>query len=1361
MRSACRRMAAGVLVAGVCILLLAVPAAFGAYSRPFARGFSAGGGMTVNGAGDLLTSIVREEPESRSVSLQVRSPAFETVEPNHVIEEKQTGLLNVAEYIASEYGSGRVYAAGKLLSSYPGEVEVADEGTGALIERWSGNESAYYGVAVDNSTEPIQDPSACSGPGGCVVYVAQKGRIEKFGSKGEPLPFAGPSPCVKGNEIVGVPTEDGRECVGSDFGVPFRYESPAGLAVDAQGDIFTVGEVAGPGEQPAVLEYTSAGVLVRSFTGEATPGIGPSTTNGGWGGKVESVAVDQASDHLLVSVTRLLGGKAEPFEGAVDEFDIASGRYLGQIATTSAGGRLKSAKGLAADSKGDVYVDDYARGQVDVYEPGRFLPNVRLGEARSQSETAVSLHGEVNPESTVNPERSGLTGCEFQYVTEEAFQQNVQAHGGQEEEGFSDLSSGGAVPCAPPAGEVPADSNWHPVQAEVAGLASGVSYRYRLLATSAGALGGSSATSPLRFVAPHAPAVSGLSASGLSSTFAQLKATIDPLGAATSYRFEYVTRSDYEASGYADAASTPQVGIGAGGLSGDSEERVAQRVEGLSPSTAYDARLVASNAYGVTDSETIAFQTLAQAATGLPDNRAYELVTPATKEGSSDMFAASEGNGEFQNRDQVYVGESGQELLLQTKAPFGPFPFATEGDYVFGRHGVNDWPYASLSSPQLGVQSIKEVVVDPENFRRVALADHTGAAVGAEGEVVYALAGQAGGPYTTLHADPPNHVLISTYNRYTKVVGASSRVQQVALEGTDPALCPGSESLDPKATALCEWQGSGSEGAPALELVDANAEGTLMSKCGARIGAGVGDRSNYAYHPEAGTAYHAVSADGSKVFFTSPDPAMRYDGATAKTRSETTECWNGSTRDAPQLYMRTHGTTVQLSAPQVGVSDPTGRHVAEYVGASEDGSKVFFLGEGWLTGNHPTSHDNELYECEIVAGGAEAGEEPGCRLKRVSAGETGMPASEAGAEVHNVPVVAASGAAVYFTAFNVLAEGASPRHEAEELVNLYRYDTTSGKTSYVATVNTYDNPREGTFCSNGCPQANWYATPDGRYLLFATSQELTGYDTAGACATLPQNNGIGNGHCDELYRYDAVAAEAGKPAIRCVSCDPSGAAPVSNALFTRSAMTEAFSGPVRAMSNDGAYVFFDSADPLVPKATNGTLNVYEWHEGAISLVDSGGGAGPSYFLGMSATGSDVFFGTHQKLVAQDTDAEGDIYDARICTSSEPCLSVPSQEPVQCEGDACQSPPAAPQDATPVSATFTGAGNLLGSAQGAKPKAESKTVSKRQMLARALGRCREKPKRQRTACIRRARRRYGAAPGGRGRTHSKGNGRSGR
>ncbi len=376
-------------------------------------------------------------------------------------------------------------------------------------------------------------------------------------------------------------------------------------------------------------------------------------------------------------------------------------------------------------------------------------------------------------------------------------------------------------------------------------------------------------------------------------------------------------------------------------------------------------------------------------------------------------------------------------------------------------------------------------------------------------------------------------------------------------------------------------------------------------------------------------------------------------------------------------------STVQVSAPNPGVTDPSGSHPAAFVGASANGSRVFFISQGELTKDDEGIHDPELYSYDTETS----------TLTRVSGGESGS----ADADVYNVPAISANGAAVYFTAFGQLTAEA-PLPSGEE-VDLYRFDTETEATTYVATVNERDYvdtsaDRWWAFPHGEeiglDPSANWETTPDGRYLLFATTHDVGGYNSTAASPTdCPDATGAAapNGHCDEVYRYDSAAAPA--EALSCVTCDPSGADPSSNALFARSAFATDDPGgsPPKAISDDGSYVFFDSGDGLIPTDTNEKLDVYEWHEGRLSLISSGRESSDSFFLDSSSDGSNVFFGTHASLVSADSDGAGDLYDARIGGGfPTPSGSGP------CEGDACQSPPPAPSSPTPATSTSPGPGN---------------------------------------------------------------------
>jgi len=82
-------------------------------------------------------------------------------------------------------------------------------------------------------------------------------------------------------------------------------------------------------------------------------------------------------------------------------------------------------------------------------------------------------------------------------------------------------------------------------------------------------------------------------------------------------------------------------------------------------------------------------------------------------------------------------------------------------------------------------------------------------------------------------------------------------------------------------------------------------------------------------------------------------------------------------------------------------------------------------------------------------------------------------------------------------------------------------------------------------------------------------------------------------------------------------------------------------------SKDGSRAFFVTTDQLVPQDTDAQQDVYEWSNGARTLISTGPTGGNAAlgagFGGASADGSRVFFVTHERLVAEDTDITSDVY----------------------------------------------------------------------------------------------------------------------
>jgi hypothetical protein len=159
----------------------------------------------------------------------------------------------------------------------------------------------------------------------------------------------------------------------------------------------------------------------------------------------------------------------------------------------------------------------------------------------------------------------------------------------------------------------------------------------------------------------------------------------------------------------------------------------------------------------------------------------------------------------------------------------------------------------------------------------------------------------------------------------------------------------------------------------------------------------------------------------------------------------------------------------------------------------------------------------------------------------------------------------------------------------------------------------------------------------------------------------------------------------------------------------------------RYLSDSGSRLYFDAYEPLLPRDTDGTMDVYEWEAagagscdessssfsppdgGCLYLISSGQSPHDSEFLDASPEGRDVFFSTLSSLVPEDPNLV-DVYDAREGGG----FPAPPSPAAPCEGEACQGTSEAPNAPTPASASFEGAGNVReGSSTGGRTCSKGK------------------------------------------------------
>lgn len=357
---------------------------------------------------------------------------------------------------------------------------------------------------------------------------------------------------------------------------------------------------------------------------------------------------------------------------------------------------------------------------------------------------------------------------------------------------------------------------------------------------------------------------------------------------------------------------------------------------------------------------------------------------------------------------------------------------------------------------------------------------------------------------------------------------------------------------------------------------------------------------------------------------------------------------------------------------------------SSFEGASADGSTVLFGTGGTLFARVSGSQTEEIASGGLAAGVSDDGRfafftEGTGNLFRYDTllGTTATVSDTGDSKFVNV---SADGSHAYF---------ASPSQlDGEEGVsgapNIYIWD--GGPPRFVATVMPVDLERpemesglagltQWVTESSSSPARNGdvvvdtsRVTADGGVFVFESAANLTAFDAGGQV---------------EIYRYDDSTRE-----LACVSCGrlfepPSAGAALADYRLVAMGLNAVLGN----LSADGNTVFFQSDEPLLSGDVNGATDVYEWHEGTLSLISSGSGPEPSLLMGASADGADVFFRTAEGLVeAAQPEGTQAIYDARVGggfpsgpPSPDPCASL------LCGG----TPPGESEEPEPASAVRAG------------------------------------------------------------------------
>jgi len=864
---------------------------------------------------------------------------------------------------------------------------------------------------------------------------------------------------------------------------------------------------------------------------------------------------------------------------------------------------------------------------------------------------------------------------------------------------------------------------------------------------------------------PGPPAVekASVSATHVTASAAELRATIDPSGSGTRYRFQYGTAAcaaDPSVCTEDPAPPAPgsYLGQGFGG------QAAAVDVAGLAPSTTYHFRAIAENQFAEgsdsVTSEERTFTTQPSAAeAALPDGRGWELVSPPDKHGASIEPIAREGG-------LVQAAGDGRSITYMAAAPVGENEpegnRAPERSQIFSTRTSSGWSSQDIATQNTTAQGIRggltrEYEVFSTDLRQALVEPPSEAPPYLPEKTIYLRNNFTCGAakatcYEPLVTGGPagDDTAESHFASRVAVAGATPDLSHVVLQSGVP-LTKGAAG-----TGLYEWI-AGRPAAEALQLVSVLPTGV---QAGESVSLGGGTAREM--------AGAAISQNGVRVV------------------------WRTNGNGVGHLYMRDieKGKTLQVDEPN---SDAPAAKVAAkpvFQTASADGSRVFFTDARRLTKDSTapeapaSAPPRDLYVFE-------PDRPPGERLTDLT---PGLNSGEGAAVQGSVLAASEGGSLVYFVANGVLAEGAQPgscRFDAPsgagcDLYVVHRGGEGWERPRFIARLSSEDAPDWG----RPEPGSNYElktmtsrVSPNGEYLAFMSNRSLRGYNN------VDEKSGVAD---EEVYLY-GYAGGAGS--LVCASCNPSGAQPAGvydteesgegiGLLVDRPQIWDAqyagvdhwLAGSVpgwtpiglveslyqsRYLSNEGR-LFFNSADSLVPRDVNGKEDVYEYERpgvggclranaegGCVALVSSGESEQESAFLDAGETGNDVFFLTGAKLSALEPEKTFDVYDARVCEApgAEPCPSSGPPPSAPCASEAECRPAVSPQTThgAPASSTVSGSGNLAtgrSEALASKSRRKAKPPTRAQRLARALKVCKRKKHRsRRIACARKAHKKY--------------------
>jgi hypothetical protein len=453
----------------------------------------------------------------------------------------------------------------------------------------------------------------------------------------------------------------------------------------------------------------------------------------------------------------------------------------------------------------------------------------------------------------------------------------------------------------------------------------------------------------------EAPSITSVSVEGVTATSADLHGGVNPHGVETRFRFEYLTEAAYLANPPSDAFAGAIWSPATGSLlvgSGMTPVPVrSQHLAGLNPETTYRYRLRAENS-----NDEVVFSTARPFSTEAPtnvfellDGRGWEMVSPLDKAGGAVQPPGQiSGGGVFQ------AAAAGGALTYSSADSFGAgAQGAPAGSQYLATRGAGGWRSSNITTPLLSGSYGDE----PDGVPYQLFSSDLSTALLSNGERCrgdaaggcpvanpplpgsgapagfrdYYLRTPSGAFVSLLTAADLTHTNLGPEQFELRLVGATPDLSHVVLSTcaaltADAVEVPAPGGCDQADQNLYEWSGG------PLSLVNGLPGEVIGSLTSAKIAASSG----------------AISADGSRVYFTWEGEIYLDEGGTTKTVLGTSGgTFEASSSDGSIAYILDSGELDRYSASTGTLTQlTTGGGVEGVLGTSADGSTVYYALSG-------------------------------------------------------------------------------------------------------------------------------------------------------------------------------------------------------------------------------------------------------------------------------------------------------------------------------------------------------------------------------------------------------------------------------